>query len=278
MKFWIPNGVDLRVTVTDALAGSVTDEWLGIITEDWFTVLLPGLDNNTLYTVRLEAKHAVETSFSPSAVYIDLLDITTDGLEGVDWTLEGVHPMDPSMHGEDSPLDVVMARDCIHNSNKVWANQVNAPVTASAWHSHVGDTSQEAVGLRAWYPTVTFGDLSLGGRAGLIKEWIYWPRPGVRALNVYVNGLVEGWTTSADTAQFLLVIDGYDESRLTFSIASDTADYTDYSTWTVWGEELLLPESGAPLKIQLYGGQRLGVGYIQNICILEATPSIPTYG
>lgn len=272
---------EVKVSFIPVVGGTLTATFNGTTANAWISWDTTGLALNTVYIVKLEARYTgAGGSWNPQAIYIDQVANTTAALTGMSWVLEGVHPLDVDQYGEDAALSVAMARECIHNNNVLWANQVNHIVTSASWHIHTtGTTSTVTNGLKTWYGTVTLGAVTLSGRAGLIKEWLYWPRPGVTTLDVYLNGFVTAWASGTDTATFQLRIENYNVSALNFSLASATANYA-VGSWAVFGSSIAIPpDLGGPVKIQLLGGHGANArpGYIQTLNILERQPSIPTY-
>lgn len=261
-------------TRTATYSGTTANGWIS-----WDTTSL--LEGET-YIVKLEARYtAVGGSWTPQAIYIDQLSNTSATLSGMSWTLEGVHPLDVDQYEDNQALSVIMARECLHNNNVLYASQTNTVASAARWHIHTsGTTSTVATGLRTWYgPSTVFASASIGGKVGLIKEWLYYPRPGVKNLLVYANGFVTSWGSSSDTAQFTLRFKNHEELRLPFTIAQATANYA-VGNWVLFGSELRVPDVGGPLRLQLFGGYPTAsrFGYIQTLTMIEAAPTIPTYG
>lgn len=272
---------EVKASFIPVSGGTLTATYNGTTANGWISWDTTGLALNTVYIVKLEARYTVAgASWNPQAVYIDQIANTSGSLASMSWVLEGVHPLDITQYQEDAALSVAMARECIHNNNVLWANQTNPLVTCASWHIHTtGTTSTVATGLQTWYQGLTFGGISVSGRVGLIKEWVYWPRPGVTSLDVYLNGFVTGWASGTDTASLALQVKGYDPGRLAFSIASATANYA-VGSWNTFGGSLTLPQDGSgPLYIQLMGGHGTNnrPAYIQSLNLLEHAPSIPTY-
>jgi hypothetical protein len=79
-------------------------------------------------------------------------------------------------------------------------------------------------------------------------QWVYYPRPGVRNLRLYLDGYIQGWSSSSDTGSLAFGFANHDP--VTFDI--DKPSYlTAVTSWPAEGLLIPIPNRPGPLFLDL---------------------------
>lgn len=220
---------------------------------------------STWDVVTVEAELNGAGNFRPGEVYIVQKPFTTTDLGTYEsFPANPRHiPQDQGQYSADRALPVASMRDLLASQDEHFYNNVRTIVNQCHWVNH------------ATIGTLDAGLASIAYNSSInttqpLMEWIYWPRPGVKAVRVFVAARTDNYGSDGG-----LVSVGFRDGPsinggFPLEIQTATSDFS-VGNWAIDNELLRVPESPGPHYITLRG-YAPGSGttlYVQGVGIIE---------
>lgn len=176
------------------------------------------------------------------------------------WDEDGWRPT--NIPAADDPYDVDFVRDLISTYQHTIREFVMHPVLWSQ------DLTQSAHKARCYY-----GGQAIWQRVG---EWLYFPSPGVKTLECYLNGFTDGFTGGDAGGDFRLYFDNRLDQAVSVNAAQASATWTK-GNWLIEGDLLTVPNYTGPMALYLEARGDAGTSaaaFAQALSVIESRPVI----